>query len=291
MNSPVRKSEVRDLPLQRAGVAPSVKSAQFVKVVEKVFRVLETLAQSENGIRVSELSRILQQPKATVYRILFTLLQLGYVRQDPDTAAYLCTAHAGWLTHEQANETLRQIARSEMERLLARFEQTVNLAILDRDRVFYLEILEGLRSIRLAATPMTYAPMHSTAVGKSILAFLHPIEADRILKETALSKQTSKTIVSLRLLTAHLKRVRQQGFAVDNEETEIGARCIAAPVFNAQGRPIAAISISGPVNYMTQGLCAQMAKALKVASRQISSQLGLRRDVPAWQAGDQSEVS
>src|ERR1700730_9400238 len=188
-----------------------LRSTNFLKVVEKVFRVLETLARSEDGIRVSELSRILEQPKATVYRILFTLQKLGYVRQDADTMAYLSTAHAGWLTRDRANETLRQIARSRMERLLARFEQTVNLAIFDRDRVFYIEILEGLRSIRMAATPMTYAPMHSTAVGKSILAFLHPLEAQQILKRRPLEKHTSKTIVSERMILAHLKQVREQG--------------------------------------------------------------------------------
>jgi len=268
-------------------VADGLRGANFLKVVEKVFRLLETLAQSEQGIRVSELSRVLKQPKATVYRILFTLQELGYVRQDADTMAYLCTAHAGWLTRDRANETLRQTARSQMERLLARFEQTVNLAILDRNRVFYIEILEGLRSIRMAATPMTYAPMHSTAVGKAILAFLHPVEAEQILKQRSLKKHTPKTIVLERPILAHLKRIREQGYALDNEETEIGARCVAAPIFNAHGRPVAAISISGPVNYMKSNVCSQIAKALREATRQISSQLGFvtRREYKV-KAGD-----
>jgi len=84
----------------------------FLKVVEKVFRVIETLAPVEHGMRVSDLARELKQPKATVYRILFTLQKLGYVTQDLDTLAYVCTAHVGWLTRGQASETLRQIARS-----------------------------------------------------------------------------------------------------------------------------------------------------------------------------------
>jgi DNA-binding IclR family transcriptional regulator len=196
------------------------------------------------------------------------------VRQDVDTMAYHCTAHAGWLTRDQANETLRNIARSRMERLLARFEQTVNLAVFDRDRVFYIEILEGLRSIRLSATALTYAPMHSTAVGKSILAFLRPAEALQILKEHPLEKHTSKTVVSERMILAQLAQARERGYAIDDEETEIGARCIAAPIFNAHGRPVAAISVSGPVTYMKTGTCAQIAKALKEANGRISSQLG-----------------
>jgi IclR family transcriptional regulator, KDG regulon repressor len=250
----------------------------FLKVVEKVFQVLETLVQSEEGIRISELARILKQPKATIYRILFTLQKLGYVRQNPGTMAYLCTAHAGWITRDRANQMLRKLARSQMERLLARFEQTVNLAIFDRDRMFYLEILDGLRSIRLAATPMTYAPMHSTAVGKSVLAFLHPLEAQQILRQRRLVKHTARTIISERMILGQLKQLRERGYAIDNEETEIGARCIAAPIFNTHGRPVAAVSISGPVHYMKPGLCLQMAKALKVAGSEISAQLGFADD-------------
>jgi len=253
---------------------PQTKRAGFLKVVEKVFRVLETLAQSERGIRVSDLSRLIKQPKASVYRILFTLQKLGYVRQDIDTSAYHCTAHAAWLTRDHTNETLRKIARANMEKLLARFEQTVNLAVFDRDRVFYIEILDGLRSIRMSATPMTYAPMHSTAVGKSILAFLPPAEALQILKERPLEKHTSKTVVSERMILAQLAQARERGYAIDDEETEIGARCIAAPIFNTHGRPVAAISISGPVTFMKTGVCGQIAKGLKEANRRISSQLG-----------------
>jgi IclR family acetate operon transcriptional repressor len=242
--------------------------------VEKVFRVIETLAPSEHGMRVSDLARELKQPKATVYRILFTLQKLGYVRQDADTSAYVTTAHAGWLIRDRANVMLREIARSQMERLLARFEQTVNLAIFDQERVFYIEILQGLRSIRMAATPMTYAPVHSTAVGKAILAFLHPIEAEQVLKLRPLDKYTSKTLTSARLILDHLKKVQEKGFAMDNEETEIGARCLAAPIFDVHGRPVAAISISGPVNYMKPRMCAQIAKALRESTYKISNQLG-----------------
>ena len=246
----------------------------FLKVVEKVFRVIETLAPVEHGMRVSDLARELKQPKATVYRILFTLQKLGYVTQDLDTLAYVCTAHVGWLTRGQASETLRQIARSPMERLLARFEQTVNLAIFDQERVFYIEILQGLRSIRMAATPMTFAPVHSTAVGKAILAFLHPMEASQILKHRPLEKYTSKTATSASMILTQLKKVQQQGYAVDNEETETGARCLAAPIFNSHGRPVAAISISGPVNYMKPRTCVQVAKALREATHKMSTELG-----------------
>ncbi len=254
--------------------SPGQRTAPFLRVVEKAFRVLETVARAETGVRVSDLSRTLGQPKATTYRILFTLQELGYVRQDSRTRAYVSTAHAASLTHDRANETLRQLAAPHLKRMLARFEQTVNLAVFDRDRVFYFDILPGLRSIRMEATPMTYAPMHSTAVGKAILAFLQPQEVQQILKARKLEKHTRNTITAVPVLLKYIRRAREKGYAVDSQETEIGARCVAAPVFNAHGRPIAAISVSGPVAYMTAQVIEQIGRALREITHQISSQLG-----------------
>jgi DNA-binding IclR family transcriptional regulator len=122
---------------------PKANVRRGLKVVEKVFRLPENLAQSEAGVRVSNLARTLKQPKASAYRILLTLETLGYVRQDADTMAYHCTEHAAWLTRDQANDTLRRIARSRMERLLARFEQTVNLAIFAGTRSSISKLLRG----------------------------------------------------------------------------------------------------------------------------------------------------
>jgi IclR family acetate operon transcriptional repressor len=161
-----------------------------------------------------------------------------------------------------------------MEKLLARFEQTVNLAVLDREQVLYTEILEGLRSIRMAANVNTYAPVHATGVGKSMLAFLHPIEAEEILKKRSRPKLTPKTITSVQAHLKAFKRIREQGYAVDNEETEKGARCVAAPIFNSQGRPIAALSISGPVSHMTGNTMGRVGQTLIEATGRISAQLG-----------------
>jgi IclR family transcriptional regulator, KDG regulon repressor len=232
------------------------------------------MSRTEDGVHVSELARTLQLPKATVFRILFTLQELGYARKDPMSRAYLPVRGAGWVNHDEGRETLRRVARPHMGRLLSRFEQTVNLAVLDRGQVLYTEILEGLRSIRMAANVNTYAPVHATGVGRSMLAFLHPIEAEEILRKRPLAKLTPKTIISIRAQLKALKRIREQGFVIDNEEAEIGARCVAAPIFSSQGRPIAAISVSGPVNYMTGTVVGQIAQSLVDASRKVSSQLG-----------------
>jgi DNA-binding IclR family transcriptional regulator len=250
------------------------KTSKFLRALESAFRILELMSRNEKGVRVTELSKSLDLPKATVFRILFTLQQLGYARKDPATRAYVMVSSVAWLNHDEGRETLRRVARPYMEKMLARFEQTVNLAVIDRDQVLYTEILEGLRSIRMAATVNTYGPIYATGVGKSMLAFLHPMEAEEILKRKARPKLTSKTITSVPALLKACRRIREQGYAIDNEEAEKGARCVAAPIFNAQGRPIAAISVSGPVSHMSGATVTQVGHMLQDATRKISAQLG-----------------
>jgi IclR family transcriptional regulator, KDG regulon repressor len=247
----------------------------FLKNLERGLRVLELMTGTEDGLHVSALARSLEIPKTTVFRILFTLRELGHVRQDPRTHAYQLTREIGWLTRTEEMEMLRRVARPHMARLLTRFEQTVNLAILDREQVLYVEILEGLRSIRMSATVNTYAPVHSTAVGKSILAYMHPIEAKEVLKKNKLAKLTAKTTTSVDALLKSFKPIRNRGYAVDDEETERGARCIAAPILNSRGRPVAAISISGPVSHLTSTNIRQIARSLIEVGEKISNQLGL----------------
>lgn len=246
----------------------------YLKVVAKTFRVIETLSQAKSGMPLSELARRVEQPKATVFRILFTLKQLGYIEQDRSSETYKLSPERNWQTQNEVRETLKAIARPHMERILARFEQTVCLGMLDQSQVLYIEILEGLRSIRMAATVNAYAPVHSTSLGKSILAFLEASEAEAILRRKPVTRLTGKTITSMGLLKRHLALVRKRGYAVDNEESERGARCVGAPIYNIEGRPFAAMSVSGPVSYIQGELVPVIAEALKDACGKISRQMG-----------------
>ena len=252
----------------------ATRDPRYLKVVAKTFRLVETMRQVNSSIRLSDLSRALKQPKATVFRILYTLNELGYVRQDPATEAYLLTERFGRFMWDETWETLKGASRPFMERLLHQYEQTVNLGLFDHDRVVYAEILEGLRAIRMTGTINTCAPFHATALGKSILAFLEPHEAEGILKKLSLTKFTDGTIVSLSRLTTHLKLVRARGFAVDNEETDRGARCIAAPILNRQGKPVAAISVAGPVTHIQRTEVKQIGEAVMECCFQVSKLMG-----------------
>jgi IclR family KDG regulon transcriptional repressor len=250
------------------------KNPSYLKVVAKTFRLVETMRQGSSSVRLSDLSRTLKQPKATVFRILYTLNELGYVRQDPATEAYLLTERFSRFMWDETDGALKGAARAFMERLLHQYEETVNLAVFDHDRVIYAEILEGLRGIRMTATVNTCAPLHATALGKSILAFLEPEEAEEILKRTLLTKFTETTIVDLSRLMAHLRSVRARGFAVDNEEIERGARCVAAPILNHQRRPVAAISVSGPITHIQRNEAKQIGEAVVDCCLKVSKLMG-----------------
>ncbi|MFN7995936.1 MAG: IclR family transcriptional regulator [Bryobacteraceae bacterium] len=247
----------------------------FLKVVAKTFRVMEIVAQHPEGIQLRELSRKCEgQPKATIFRILHTLKELGYVEQDEKSSAYRLTHQIEWLGRGESRETLKRVVRPFLERLRVQFEQTMALAVLDGDQLMYIEILDGLRSIRMNATVNSYAPLHCTSLGKAILSRLSPEERSRLLGRRPLAKFTANTITSMTHLERHLAEVRTQGYAVDDEETEEGARCVGAVICGRKGRPVAAISISGPLSFVPQERVPEVARELKKACRAISEAIG-----------------
>ncbi len=247
----------------------------FLKVVAKTFRVMEIVARHPEGIQLRELSKkCAGQPKATIFRILHTLKELGYVEQDENSSAYRLTHQIEWLGRGESRETLKRVVRPYLERLRVQLEQTMALAVLDGDQLMYIEILDGLRSIRMNATVNSYAPLHCTSLGKAILSRLPAEERNRLLRRRPLAKFTPNTITSINHLERHLAEVRARGYAVDDEETEEGARCIGAAICGRNGKPVAAISVSGPLSFAPPERMPDLARELKKASRAISEAIG-----------------
>jgi DNA-binding IclR family transcriptional regulator len=246
-----------------------------LKVVVKTFQVVEAIAEYPNGVQLGELAKKCgKQPKATIFRILHTLKALGYVRQDEESGAYLLAQEASCFSRGEVRESLKRAAKPYLERLLGSFEQTVALGVLDRDQLLYVQILEGLRSIRMNATVNTYAPLHCTSMGKAILSRLSPDELRDIADRKLLTKFTPKTITSIGKLERHLAEVRSRGYATDDEETEEGARCVGAAIIGNKGRAMAAISVSGPTSFITAARVPEIAREVKRACRAISELMG-----------------
>jgi DNA-binding IclR family transcriptional regulator len=257
------------------------KPTNLIQTIERVSTILDVLAKSSKGISLGALSEKVQLPKGTTHRLLSSLMYFDFVRQNPETRNY----SLGFKLVELGSSLLDQInLRKEAEPFLTalsqRTKETGYLAILDRTEVVYIEKIEAEDdSIGLRASSKVGQrnAANSCSLGKVLLAQLPEEELNDLIEEMGFVQKTENTITDPLQLKDHLKVVRARGYAVDDEESERGIRCVAAPIRNEIGLTVAAVSISGPAIRITrervQGALKDevMATALK-----ISKKLGFR---------------
>jgi len=253
--------------------APRNLNRYAVHVVDRALSVLETLRDAGRPIRLQDVARRLRTAKSSVFRLLCTLERRGYVDRTPDNL-YRLGAH--WLSYRDLagkHPPLTEIAVPHMRRLLDTYGETVNLGVLREGRVLYLEMLESAHSFRMAAAVGTISPIHSTALGKAIAAFLPETAVDATIRTRGLPALTPRTITSRAAWKRELSRTRARGYAEDNGETEPEVICIGAPVFGPEGDVIGAISLSGPTSRM-RSIRRPASRALVDACTAISRALG-----------------
>lgn len=229
-----------------------------VRAVERVADILDTLQQSETGESLVRLAEVTGLPKSSVFRYLATLEARGYVERDPLTGDYLLGVALP--SHRRHFDLLIGRARPLLERLRDRFGETVNFAVLDDDRVRYLEIVESPKAMRLAARRGDRDYVHSTAVGRAIAAQLPEDEVRRILASAGMPALTPRTITSPGELLERLADVRADGYSIDDEENEEGARCVAVALPGA--RVPAGISVSAPAVRLSRDEARRVAREL-----------------------------
>jgi DNA-binding IclR family transcriptional regulator len=253
-----------------------------VGVVGKVLRILEALDASSTGLQLREIAQQTNVNKSTAYRFVAHLANEGYLFRD-DTGAYivgpkLARLGAGIAYHA----TLRKISRPVLTLLSKETSETVNLAVLDGHDVLYLEVMESPHSFRMASQPGMHRPLNCTALGKVLLAFLPTDHREEIFPMLTFERATPRTIPNLARFRTELLRVAKQGYAMDDQETDLGARCVAAPVLDESGKVAAAISVSGPVTRMSRDRIQAFALLTKRAARIISARLGHSRSDSAF---------
>ncbi len=249
--------------------------------VERTLLILEAVAQRDGGLSNAEISRKLKIPKSSASYILRTLEHHGYLRRNGEDAKYrlgmkilnLSRAALGGID-------VREVALPTMRHLVDRIHLTTHLAVLDQAEAVYVEKVEAPGFIRINTWIGRRMEVHSTAVGKALLAYLEGKQRDAILRQRGLKKLTTHTITTLPRLMQELERVRQMGYGVDDEENSLGARCVGAPIFNSQGEVEAAIASTGTVNDVPHDAVPHLADMLKEAARRISHQLGYRGPYP-----------
>lgn len=246
----------------------------IVQSIERALRILEELAEENEGLGVTELSKRLDLHKSTVHRILTTLLTFEYVEQDTITERYrlgIKLLYLGGSILERLD--LRKEAGSIIRQLALDVNETVHLVIPEGHQVVYIDKYEGNRTIRMYSQIGRKSPMHASAVGKAILAFSSKKLLEEIL-ELGLKKYTENTITDPEKFKTHLMEVKKQGYAVDNEEREEGIRCVAAPIFGYNNNVIGAISISGPTVSVTEDRVEELSEKVIDSAKEISIKMG-----------------
>ncbi len=252
----------------------------YISAIERAMLVLESF-RGEKNVRLAELAARTKMVKSSVFRILFTLERLGYVEKSPG-GLYSLTRQLSVLGGGARPEPdLSVQAAPFMATLLHRFQETVNLGVLEGSEVLYIRVMESPQVFRLAAHAGMRSPVHSTALGKCLLSGLSPAEADEILKRRPMRAFTPKTLRNGKSFHQELSRVRQQGYAVDDEEDSAGIRCLAARILDPAGNVVAAMSISAPAVRMRPERDREVAEALKDACGRISTLQGYTRGGPA----------
>jgi IclR family acetate operon transcriptional repressor len=237
-------------------------AAGGVQSIERAFDLLEMLADAGGALGLSELATVSGLPLPTVHRLMRTLVNRGYVRQE--TSRRYTLGSRLIRLGETSTRMLGTSLRPFLAQLVGLTGETANLAMLDGDEVVYIAQVPSPHSMRMFTEPGRRVRPHCTAVGKALLAELPPGEARALLERGGMPA----TITDPDLLLAHLEVIRKQGYAVDEGEQEIGVRCFAVAVPDAPGS--LAISTSGPQTRMTDDATARIVPALKRTAREIS---------------------
>lgn len=247
-----------------------------VKSLTRGLDILETLSAHPDGLTLSEICRTLTLPKSSTHALLHGLLERNYLMNGRRERTYRLGPRLFQLGNAyvhgidlvaEGQETVRSVSR--------RCDETVHLATLDGRDVLYVAKEEGTGYIRMVSALGKRVPAHGTGVGKMLLSALGEDEVDALYPpESPPEALSANTIASLPALKAELAHTRERGYALDNEESTVGLRCVAAPIYDATGKAVAAMSISVPVSRWSPERQAELLALAIEGTRELSERLG-----------------
>jgi IclR family acetate operon transcriptional repressor len=245
-----------------------------VQALDRALGLLEILAASP-GLTLSELAEKSDQAVATVYRALVTLQTRGMAEMEEPGQIWHVGAGAFRIGTAFLRRTkVAERARQPMDQLMRDTGETANLGVEVGDEVVFLAQVETHQAIRAFFPPGTKGPMHVSGIGKALLAWYHPEKVEGILARQGLAKFTSLSLTSEASLLRDLDRTRERGYAIDDQERAEGMRCIAAPIFNAYGEPVAGLSVSGPAFRIGLSDTSRIGALVRKAADQVTEATG-----------------
>lgn len=261
---PIRQSARESNPYQLNSLARAVA-------------LLEMLGESDMPLSLADVCRRMDLHKTTAHRSLMELERNGLIERTPENRFRL-----GLKLYELGNRAVEQIdlrahVRPYFTRLAAKLGETVHLSVLQKASVVYLDKAGPSRKVCTSSKIGTSNPVYCTSMGKAMLAFQLPEVIEEITAKIRFVRYTDKTLDSREELMKCLDRVRRRGYAIDDEEIELGVRCVGAPIFDGDHRAIAALSVSGPAARITVQNVPAIAEHLLRCCREISTSLGMHR--------------
>ena len=249
---------------------------------DKLLKLVEFLATQGEPLRLVDISKALEMNNSTTLRFLTSLMNNGYLAQEPDTSKYyltykFCAIGVQIKNHMKLNgmiyPSLREVARETGE--------TTCLAINQNNQVVYINVVEAPgQVVKTMQRIGNIAPIHCTGIGKLFLSNYSEEQIDNVISKQGLKKFTDNTITTKSALLEETARIRQQGYAIDNEECEKGTRCVAFPIYDYSDRIIAGFSITGPSLRITDYFIEKWTPFLKEASSKLSNSLGYEAFLP-----------
>lgn len=244
--------------------------------VERAVAMLDAIGARSHGMTNAEISRYLRIPKSSASYILRALERSGYLRRVE--SKYRLGLKLLSLRHSALEGlNVREVAQPHLRSLAEKLRQTVHLAVLDREEAVYVEKVEASNFVKVDTWIGRRISPHSTSVGKAILAFVSEEELSRWLEARVLRRYTEFTITTPTGFMAEMEKVRSRGYAVDDEENTLGVRCIAAPIFGADGRVQASVGVSGITTQVSVNDVPRVAGEVMQTASRISRNLGYVR--------------
>lgn len=253
-----------------------MSSDYSVPSVSRAMKILELLAQSQRGLTLSDISRRLNLPKSSTHILIKTLERIGYLKSSKLTGKFCFGLKLVSLSNMALeNLDLREQARPYLQDLMLRSGLTVHLAILEGAEAVIIEKVQAPGMLRLATWVGRRLDANCSGVGKALLAFSDEEVTSLHFRSRPMVRNNRNTISSPERLARELKKVRELGYAFEDEEGEIGFRCIGAPICDSANRAIASISIAGTTAQIPNERVQKLAGMVTATAKQISAQLGL----------------
>ena len=245
--------------------------------LERAVSVLEALSESDMPLSLAEVCQRMELHKSTAHRALMVLERSGLIERTQENRFRL-----GLKLYELGNRAVEQIdLRTRVypyfRRLAMQVGETVHLSVLQKTSIVYLDKVEPNRKICMSSKIGSTNPVYCTSMGKAMLAFQPEPIIEQTIAKIRFTRFTPKTICSREKLLKSLELVRRRGYGIDDEEIELGVRCIGAPIFNEDRWAIAAVSVSGPTSRITPQSVPVLAQHLLTCCRDISASLGVRQ--------------